>query len=63
MWIAPSIDYHRVPFVKGKGKEEGKEKEERERRKAKENGEEKREVKAKFGENPKKKKAIAIYQK
>ena len=39
LWIAPFIGYHCVPFVKGKGKEEGKEN--GERKKGKEEGKEK----------------------
>jgi len=38
LWIAPSIGYHCVPFVKGKGKEEGKEKGEKERGRREEKG-------------------------
>ena len=43
MWIAPSIGYQSVPCVKGKGKEEGKEKGERKRRKGTEKGKKERE--------------------
>ena len=42
MWIAQYIGYHCVPCVKGKGKEEGKEKGERKRRKGKEKGKRKK---------------------